>query len=488
MAGSEGSLEREPAIAVVRRLVLERRTGRLVLRDGDREEVLFFVSGELYLAPTHSLALALSSGEKDSDETTAEARSPQAIWFTQAVAALREWARGEYAFDDNPAGISTDLVGPLSAYGILMADAVYERDEFQLLRRLGGETARYVASISVRSPTPAAVGLDPGEAFLLSRMERPVSVRELLQQADASRLEALRRLCRLLAVELILDEKDVPRGLQGALLDEALLSKFSKRIADSLSREPLSMSPEDQRKKIADLLGRLGTITFYELLGVGLGATSEEIHAAYSDLARLVHPLNAERLGLRGKEGGMQLVFEKATEAYLTLSDRDRSREYLVEVGSPGAGMASASSGQDRQEEIAETVERNYRMAKAMVQREDYHFAIELLQQAVRVQPKAEYYALLARCQARNPRWFQKAVSSYGRALQLSPDDHDVRIELAQVLEAAGDRPRARREYDIVLSRMPGHPEATAGLARLKGRPAQAEGEKAWWEKLFFWK
>ena len=48
--------------------------------------------------------------------------------------------------------------------------------------------------------------LDPHEAFYLSRLESPSSLKEVLRQGDLERTEALERLCRLRAVELIVPE------------------------------------------------------------------------------------------------------------------------------------------------------------------------------------------------------------------------------------------------------------------------------------------
>ena len=129
--------------------------------------------------------------------------------------------------------------------------------------------------------------------------------------------------------------------------------------------------------------------------------------------------------------------------------------------------------------------EENYRRAQLMVAREDFHFAVELLQQAVRVDPQAKYYLLLARCQTRNPKWIQKAVASYGRALQLAGDDLEIRLELARLLEGAGDLGRARKEYEAILKRQPVHADATRGLERLrKGGTVSGTARTNWLERL----
>ncbi|MDH3254294.1 MAG: DnaJ domain-containing protein [Acidobacteriota bacterium] len=486
-----GSLASTPALEVVRGIAIGRQTGVLELwrEDTDESESLYFVSGELYLRPEHPLALALGPEPSSVDSATAKASPGEGkdvvneLWLTQAVDRLRAWRAGSYRFAADPSGISTDLVGPLSTFSIVMTGAVSGFDEFSLLRRLGGDAARFAVSPVGQSPVADLVRLDPHEAFFLSRMEQPVTVRELLQQSDLERQVGLQQLCRLLAAGLICPEAELPRRGPGLLLDASLLERFSKRIEQSLERQPLSLEPDEHRQKIASLLGRLGGLTYYELLGIGTGATSEEIHAAYSDLARLVHPCQAESLGLQGKEGGMLLLLEKATEAYLTLNDRERSRQYLREIGSPQGGQGAKVSVEERRQEVETIAEENYRRARVMAAREELHFAVELLQQAVRVHPKAEYYVLLGRCQARNPRWLNKAVASFGRALQLDEDNIGTRLELARVLEASGEAGRARREYREVLQRQPSNSDASGALERLRGHSA-APGETTWLQRL----
>lgn len=482
MEDFEGQFPTRSAVDVFRELGLERRTGILDFREGEagKEDRFFFVSGDLYLAPEHPLALALASGEgiEADDRSTGDDGQPSEMWLTQCTFRLKGWTEGSFRFAENLAAIPSDLVGPLPTFSIIMSTAVADRDEFDLLRSLGGEQARFVATPGSQAPPPGAVQLDPQEAFFLSRLDHAASVKDLLAQSELGPFEGVQRLCRLLAAGLICREEDLPEARSGTLLSPAILEKFSSRIQETLERQPLELEPEDHRKQIAGLLGRLGGLTYYELLGIGLGATSEEIHDAFSQLARVVHPSNAEALGLAGKEGGMQLLLEKATEAYLTLSDRDRSRRYLREIGSPGE-LQGGQNPELRRDEVERLAEENYKRARAFVLREDFHFAVELLQQAVRVDPKPEYYLLLGRCQARNPRWLPKAIASYGRALQLDNGNLDIRFELAGALEAAGELPKARREYREILRRQPNHRDAGAGLARLEGqakKPMEQEG------------
>lgn len=72
---------------------------------------------------------------------------------------------------------------------------------------------------------------------------------------------------------------------------------------------------------------------FYVILGLGPGASSAEIKRAYRRLSRRYHP------GVNPGDRQAQAVFERVTEAYETLSDPGRRRDYDA-----AGGLATTSS------------------------------------------------------------------------------------------------------------------------------------------------
>ena len=82
------------------------------------------------------------------------------------------------------------------------------------------------------------------------------------------------------------------------------LRLFSERIAHRLADRPLDLDPSSHQQRVAGLLRQAGEASFYQLLDVVPTATAQEVHEAYEQAARLVHPANARRLGLTGREGG----------------------------------------------------------------------------------------------------------------------------------------------------------------------------------------
>ena len=223
------------------------------------------------------------------------------------------------------------------------------------------------------------------------------------------------------------------------------LALFSERIARSLAERPLEIGAEEHRERVAAMLREVGAATFYQLLSVGPTASPEKVHEGYERVARLVHPSHAPALGLEGREGVLEVLFERATAAYVTLSHPGKRRDYDREIG-PAAWPESAA-GKSRAEENRDRARGYFNRASAFAAREEFHFAIELLREAVRIDPQAKYFVLLGDLQTRNQHWLRHAAESYARALEIGGPDPQVEEAILRVRQrmtdiAAGIAPR----------------------------------------------
>lgn len=261
--------------------------------------------------------------------------------------------------------------------------------------------------------------------------------------------------------------------MNGALTSGRVVRRFAERVAADLVREPLVLGRDEHRRRLGELLAVCGRLTHYELLEIPTSAGDADVHAAYERLGRVVHPVHAETLDLRGREAALELLFERATEAYLVLSDPDRRREYdrvaAVEVERPL---------EERQVEARQWAHELYVRARWLLEEQDYHFAVELLRQSVRTDPRPEYWALLGRAQAKNAAWLHMAADSLAQAVHLEPANHDHRLALGEIHERRGDFEAARQVYRDLLDRSPNHAEGQARFSRVVA--ASKEGKKLW--------
>jgi len=208
---------------------------------------------------------------------------------------------------------------------------------------------------------------------------------------------------------------------------------FSARIELGLAERPLGLDPAAHRQSIAALIERVGVASFYELLGVAPGASMAEVHDAYERLGRLVHPRHAATLGLDGRQGVLEHLFERATAAYLTLVQPERRKAYDHQLGDR---LWSAETwGTVRGDEERQVARRYFVKAGVLAAQEEYHLAIELLRQAVHADPLPEYYTLLGQLEAKNPHWLRLAEASLERAVELGGRDPALTATLTHVRE-----------------------------------------------------
>lgn len=459
------TLQSEPLAEILRTIYLARKSGALELeRSSGGQEILFFRDGELFIHPSHP---ATPLVEPHAGEV-AGSRPAGVPEIQRAMATMaREWVQGKVTvagFREEQA-VSAGLIGPLPTILLAMDVATLAASEKELLARLGGKDQRYQAN----QKTPALhqlPGLEPDMAEALTTLVQPASVRELLSGAGSDELALLRSLVRLRATGLIeeLGGRSTPPD-EDDILSPRLLGHFIDRVGDDLAHEGLDLDSATHRDRLAELLASLGGRNHYELLGVGLRATEEDILDAYNRLARIVHPSHAASLGLEGREETIRVLFERATEAYLVLSDPRRRASYNTIVGLQLKTEVEASQ---RTEEKRRLARQNYRRALQCLSEMDYSLAIDLLKEAARMDPKAEYFSRLGSVQAKNPNWFRHSLESYRRAVELSPQDAGIRTGFAEALESMELLGEAKKQFKEALRLMPDHVTAREGLDRLR--------------------
>ena len=471
---------------VVRSVYLEQSSGTLEIQLASEARRFYFQNGELHLLDGHPLArrmaelLGKTEGtNRDSKGSAPPSISPEAQSELESVVSriarfLAQLEEGEFRFLEGWSEIPGDLVGPLPTGFLIMELATLNHDDGAILQDLGGLEAQFEAR---RQPGDLEKyhWLDTEEVFLLSRLETPMPLAVFLKQAGMDRPLALRTLKRLWAVGLIARSQShsADPETQEDRVTAAVARKFRERVAGTLEARPLSLTVEEHRQQLGELLAILGEQDHYQLLKLRRDATLEQVHSSYEVLARLVHPDHAEMLELRGKEQALDFLFERATEAYLTLSDPrrrslyDQRMDYNILDEDP----------EDEEERNRELGREYYRLARRLVDTQQFHAAHELLRDAARRDPRPEYFALLGQVQAKNPNWTRRAVESYRKAVELAPNSVDLRLGLAMTCETGGYETEAKLHYENVLARMPGHPVAAEALGRL-GSKERSEKRK----------
>ncbi len=446
---------------LVRSIYLDRMTGSLEFERGEPRQ-LYFRGGELFVTGSDPAAAILRELLPSTPERSFRPASEPRLqsWVSDLATRLSSQQRGRWRPDQQPSA----LLGPLPTVWLVMELAVGVGDEAALLALLGGEDARYRSG----SNSPALnqlPGLDIDMTQLLTLLEHPTSVRQLLRGAGAGRLPLLQRLARLRAIGLVTEVSERAAS-EDQILTPDILQRLEERVGESLESEPLNLEIDRHLRRLGYLIANLRKFDHYELLALSLQAQDEEIYTAYNQLAREVHPSHAVHLGLKGKEEILRVLFEWATEAYLTLSHPTRRVKYNLIMGIRAQVQVD---DQQRQEEKRTIARQHYRRAVLGLSEMDYSLAVDLLKEAARLDPQPEYFLRLGQAQAKNPKWHQHALGSFRRALEMSPRDPAVRVAFGEFLERQGRAEDARTHYRAALETMPDNATARTALDRLGG-------------------
>ncbi len=457
---------------IVRSMYLGRESGVIDIRHARGTESLFFRRGELYLDRDHDRAVRVAPLLAAVPSGSRAAGSPELRLELQDLAQTLMSLHDPRVEVKSAESMVVELTGPFPTVSFLLSLIDLIDDESQLVELVGGPNVRY----RNHNETPALdqlPPLDPEMAGALVSLETPTQVHDLLRGAARDRLGRMRGLAKLWAVGLVTATEGPGGSGRQELLSPKMLAGFVERIGEDLRRNPLELDSEEHRARLAEMLGSLGEKNHYELLGLEPRTAAEEVFGAYHEIARVVHPLHAERLGFKGKEAAMQVLFERATEAYLTLSDPRRRASYNTVAG---IQIGQAVDASQREEEKRSLARQSYRRASSCLSEMDYSQAIDLLKEAVRMDPRPEYYVRLGMAQSKNPHWRPQALISLERAREMAPDDAGVLVAYGGLLESMERVEDARRQYQAALELMPDHVEARDAIERLGGQTPGASG------------
>ncbi|MEM9290604.1 MAG: DnaJ domain-containing protein [Acidobacteriota bacterium] len=486
-----------------------RHTGVLEVLVGGEPRRFHFRSGELHLVNGHPLAQRLASflSEEsqyetrgvDLDDTAAyDPRRAQRFQDSRPAAVreeleslvariarfLAQLEGGRHHFRVSEELAAEDLVGPLPTSLLVMELAVLDKTDERLLSALGGPEQRLQAWGGAES-ADSIYWLDREEAFLLSRLEESRPLSAVLSASGLPRRRTLELLNRLRAVELIAPAAQVARNApppavlaSGAQrVSDTVVMRFTDLVAADLGRKPeVGLEVEEHRQFLANLLQRIGELTHYELLELPADAAEDQVRKAYDRLARRVHPSHGDRLDLQSGPEVLKVLFERVTEAYLVLSDPKRRSDYnrLMDIDPFRPPELTPEETEAAERQLADEY---FRRAKVEVANQEWHSAHQLLKEVVRRHATVPHLMLLAQVQSKNPNWLHQAAGSYRRAAELDAKAVEPRIALAMTLEEVGDASGAMEQFEAALELMPGHPQAEAGIRRVKGLP-NALGKK----------
>lgn len=231
-----------------------------------------------------------------------------------------------------------------------------------------------------------------------------------------------------------------------------------KGIADET---PLGTS-EDQLFEVVAFQEKIGTMSYYQILGINKQASEEDIKKAYFQLARKFHPDRFDRSTPANYRAKIEDVFDKITKAYHTLTSRELRKVY--DIRTPAAGVSD--SGKD----VVKKADTKFRQAKTLYSQGRFEDAIVLLEEVVRLnKTKGGYFLLLALTETKIPAFRRKAEENFQKAIELEPWNPEGYVGLGILYKQEGMNLKATRLFQKALEYDSDHETARKELETLTG-------------------
>ncbi len=309
------------------------------------------------------------------------------------------------------------------------------------------------------------VQLTPQEGYLLSRVDGTTTAAQLQRVAPMPGAEFSRALAALLVAGVL----ETRESSSARPLAPTKVETPTEPPAD----EELQYSARQQREysEVLKLAGEIRHKDYYRRLGLAKGVSQEQIHSTFLELAKLYHPDRAREGHLLSLRNELAEIYSGIQEAYDTLGSPEKRGRYEKTLSSSSDSPVDAyKEEQRRRAAMGALVDANVARAKELARAGDVGMAVQLLDQAVRLDPKAENLLMLARLEFKNPMWSQRALDHLKHAVALAPNFTEAWLELANFWGARGKVDRQVSCLEKILEFDPYNEDVRSTLASLKRR------------------
>jgi curved DNA-binding protein CbpA len=507
----KGTLTEQPLAELIREISSKGLSGTLRLEHERAQTAIYFDSGQLIYAASNLRALRLREyvsnrgviAEKDraslannlpdlalaaslSASGTLRQKDVDGLLATLVADVLRVallWTEGSWQFNDrarldDPVHIQVDTANLLQAAAQrLPLKFVSSRFQNQ------GET------ISRASEVPRTSNLLPAESFMLSRLDEPTTMEDLVASSGLGEQAAYGVIYGLALCGLVKREywRNAFRT-EPAKTEEQTSPRVAPETPAGEAGQTGSRwaSVSDEEEELEKFLLRLNQATnYYEIMELPPTAGANEIKDAYYALARRYHP---DRFHL---QFGTQLhsklssAFARITQAYERLTDPnarsaydkaiERSRRLSesapkttkVESSVDSAGDPKSKTGDS--ETDSSRAEHNFREGLEALKEDRIEAASSYLAAASRLAPQeARYRAYYGRALAASEKTRRLAENEIQAAVKLDPASANFRTMLAELYFDLKFHRRAQTEVERALALDPNNASAQSLLRKLE--------------------
>jgi curved DNA-binding protein CbpA len=372
------------------------------------------------------------------------------------------WPSGTWEYDER-ARLAEASAVKLDIPGLLI-----EASRKMGLKFVSARMSNPAEVISPVGNSQKADQLQPAEAFILSRLDQPMTLAELVQLSGQREMDALRGIYGLALAGYLL-RSDWP----------AILPASKTKSASAQSAPQPNLAEEDLHR----FLARIDQATnHYEILDVPSNSDPELIKRSYYNFARRFHPDRFH--GQKDVHARLESAFASITQAYETLTDISQRNTYdarlsalekLRRIGEAAPKAKGSTKDASEVSQIANETgsfaERSFKEGFAALQLGHVETAITHLAAAVQANPReSRYRAYYGRALASTGRSQRLAETELQAAIRMEPNNTSYRLMLAQLYYELAFYRRARSEIERLLELDPNHGPARALLEKLAGK------------------
>lgn len=423
------------------------------------------------------------------------------------IFSLFEWNQGDYLFDERIRA-THEVTLDVTAADIIL-EGTRQIASHQTLAQVIAPNESVVVRTKGNGMRLDSGKLMPMESYVLSRIESPTAVSEVAALSGITEEEAHRAVCALVAAGLL-----------------KILEDGKEVEAEPESGEAIGHVREEVIRK----LHFYGSADYYEVLGVARQATRGDIKMAYYQLAKKFHPdryRQAEYNDLRGK---LEALFALITQAYETLSQPAQRAVYDKKIRESGplskpantfvtqklptnpigpppeedrsgdeplaaqidhassaplpplaAAVVTEARPSTNSQNTAQTAEQLYQQGRARYDRKEYHAAVHLLREAIKLDPSQPHYHFhLGIALIRNPRTRREAEIHLAKAGELDPYNAQIRVKVGLLYKEAGLAKKAEHYFKEALSLDPENRPALRELGKQSSGKRKVEAGSLW--------
>ena len=504
-----GTLQERPLVELLREVKAESLTGAFRLAHERIKSAIYCNEGVIVYALSNVRSMRLSQlaqrmgilnedqivqiGEKPTDLEFGEAlleagfldkSGLEALLVNQTLEVLRTallWTEGSWNFDGRVRIVETMRVNvPMDD---LLAETARRLPPEYVAMRFSNPQEKFSPNQTINN----SLQLQPIEAFILSRLDMPLQLNELLAISGMPEAVTLHSIYTLAFAGFI--DREWSTIFTQADLQQLRSAKLSIKSATAAkpsfqqaqqtltTNAPVAETPAqttapevDERKEVEEFLARIERArNFYEILGLERQAEDAAIKRAYHTAAKRYHPDRFHHEAGSSFHSRLQIAFARVAQAYDTLKDAKTRTVYDHKLGrQEAAGAAGGGGAQTQGSNKEQMAEERFQQAMKAYKQNNLQQALPLFGQAVRLAPnQARYHAYYGQALAQDQQTRRQAEAEFQEAIKLESKNSSYRLLLAEFYRDQSLFKRAQSEAQRALTIDPNNKEARRLLDEL---------------------